>query len=662
MTAPAPARDELPSQRWDALITFLDALPHGAWIARRGLLVAVNRALCEALGRTVDELRGLPPHIIATPADRRRVAVANAAARRWKRPSRVTFRLNAKESPKRTVEQLTAWLPGASGDELLGATFDIEEHMQREHELERIVRWVRTLLDRTSDVIFVLDREGRFQWCNAAVRELLGYEPDELVGTPVMDLVPPEHREAAVAQWERLANGNISSIRGKLTARARDGRRLVVDVVAWPVVDDGDISGYQAIARDITDSVVMEQALRRSSAEIQSILDALPSVLIVVGPDCRVRLWNRTAEELFGRPRAAILNQALPLDELLHEGADQVRMALEACLGGEPPKRLQDVRFQRPSGQLGVLGITVAPLRGNGSVSGAVMIGADVTHRRLLERELARAQKLEAIGQLAAGIAHEINTPTQFVGDNIRFLGEVVQALRQLAVIARDIVATLRTEGIDRAEFAAFDELWQRSDVDFLVEEAPQAVLQALDGISRVTRIVQAMRAFSHPGGEEKQLTDLNNAIRSTVTVARNEWKYHSDLILELDDNLPMVPVIPSDFNQVILNLVVNAAHAVSDKVKDSGKKGTIRISTRQETDEVVIEVTDTGCGIPEEIRDKVFDPFFTTKPPGRGTGQGLAICHAAVVERHGGSITFTSEVGVGTTFIVRLPINGGRP
>ena len=170
------------------------------------------------------------------------------------------------------------------------------------------------------------------------------------------------------------------------------------------------------------------------------------------------------------------------------------------------------------------------------------------------------------------------------------------------------------------------------------------------------------MRAFSHPGGEEKQLTDLNNAIRSTVTVARNEWKYHSDLILELDDNLPMVPVIPSDFNQVILNLVVNAAHAVSDKVKDSGKKGTIRISTRQETDEVVIEVTDTGCGIPEEIRDKVFDPFFTTKPPGRGTGQGLAICHAAVVERHGGSITFTSEVGVGTTFIVRLPINGGRP
>lgn len=656
MAAPASSHADRSLERWEALVAFLDALPHGAWVAWRGRLTAVNRALCEALGRSREELLGFPPHVIAVPADRRRAAAANAAARRWRRPSRLTFRLNVKGGPSRTVEQLTAWLPGPHGDELLGGVFDVEERVQREAHLERTLRWARALLDRTSDVILVMDREGRLQWCNAAVGELLGYDPNELIGTAAIELVPPELRAGVAAQWERLTNAAAPSVRGRLTARAKDGRDVVLDMVAWPLGEGGEVTGYQAIARDITDSFRMEQTLRRASAETASILDALPSVLVAIGRDWRVRLWNRAAEETFGLTRDAVQNSTVPLEQLFHNSAEVVRAAIAKALEGEPPARLPDVRFVRPTGQMGVLGITVAPFRGNGAVSGAVLIAADVTHRRLLERELARAQKLEAIGQLAAGIAHEINTPTQFVGDNVRFLGEAIEAFAALAQAARRLA-----EGIGEDAAADLLKLWQERDIDFLLEEAPQAVAQALDGVARVARIVRAVRDFAHPGSEEKALTDLNKAIESTVTVARNEWKYHAEVELDLQPDLPLVPVIPSDFNQVILNLVVNAAHAVAEKAKATGEKGRIRISTRVSGDEAVIEVSDTGCGIPEEIRDRIFDPFFTTKPPGRGTGQGLAICHAAVVERHRGSITFTSEVGKGTTFVVRLPLHGGE-
>lgn len=172
--------------------------------------------------------------------------------------------------------------------------------------------------------------------------------------------------------------------------------------------------------------------------------------------------------------------------------------------------------------------------------------------------------------------------------------------------------------------------------------------------------IVRAMKDFSHPGGQQKQAVDLNRAIENTLTVSRNEWKYVADLVTDLDPSLPPVACLPSDFNQVVLNLVVNAAQAVANVVRDgSNGKGTITVRTRREGDWAAVHIEDTGTGIPEEIHTKVFDPFFTTKEVGQGTGQGLAIAHAIVVERHGGSISFETQVGRGTAFVIRLPITG---
>jgi len=202
------------------------------------------------------------------------------------------------------------------------------------------------------------------------------------------------------------------------------------------------------------------------------------------------------------------------------------------------------------------------------------------------------------------------------------------------------------------------EEIQTASDVEYLYLQIPQAIQETLEGVERVTKIVRAMKEFSHPGSKEKSSADLNKAIETTVTVARNEWKYVADLQLDLDPQLPHVPCFLGEFNQVILNLVVNAAHAIGDVVKQQpGTKGKITITTRRDGAWVEVRVSDTGTGIAEANRSRIFEPFFTTKDVGKGTGQGLSIVYGSIVKKHGGTATFETEVGKGTTFIIRLPI-----
>ncbi|RLB15494.1 MAG: histidine kinase, partial [Deltaproteobacteria bacterium] len=282
----------------------------------------------------------------------------------------------------------------------------------------------------------------------------------------------------------------------------------------------------------------------------------------------------------------------------------------------------------------------------------------DITERKLLERQLAQAQKLESIGQLAAGIAHEINTPTQYVGDNTRFLKEGFEDLDRLVNEYQELVKELSEKGGFEESIERVTEIADEIDLEYLREEIPLAIKQSLAGVERVAKIVRAMKEFSHPGSDEKTPTDLNKAIENTVTVARNEWKYVADLEIDFDEKLPPVPCLPGEMNQVILNMIVNASHAIADVVGDGANgKGTITIRTRKEEEWAEIRIEDTGAGIPEEIRERIFDPFFTTKEVGKGTGQGLSIAHNVIVDKHGGMIDVESDAGKGTTFIIRLPL-----
>jgi len=287
----------------------------------------------------------------------------------------------------------------------------------------------------------------------------------------------------------------------------------------------------------------------------------------------------------------------------------------------------------------------------------------DVTDQRRLENELAQAQKLESVGRLAAGVAHEINTPVQFVSDSVSFVREAMDDLSEIVDKYRELRNVTQNEnnnmGADVAAAAkAAEEAEDDADLDYILENAPVALDRARDGLGRVAAIVRSMKEFAHPDRKEMTQVDINQAIKSTLVIATNEYKYVADVETAFGD-IPQVNCYAGEINQVVLNLVVNAAHAIGDVVKGTQNKGRIRVATRVLDDQVEISIADSGKGIPVEVRSRIFDPFFTTKEVGKGTGQGLAIARSVVVEKHGGTLHFETEVGVGTTFYIRLPING---
>lgn len=291
-----------------------------------------------------------------------------------------------------------------------------------------------------------------------------------------------------------------------------------------------------------------------------------------------------------------------------------------------------------------------------------------------LQMQLSHAQKMEAIGSLASGIAHEINTPLQYVRDNVNFMQDAFRDMNKLLVKYAYLhkaadhnqipppsfpASQGEDKGREKTPAGAEEVAEEEARVKYLMEEVPKAVQESLEGLGRITEIVKAMKEFAPPDAQDRKIAvDINKAITHTLTVSQNEWKNVADVVTNFDTALPLVPCFPIDFNLMVLNIIINATHAIADMVDDKkGGKGIINVSTRRCGDWAEIRISDTGAGIPEEIRHKIFDPFFTTKKIGRGTGMGLTMAYTIVVEKHGGTITFDTETGKGTTFIIRLPV-----
>jgi PAS domain S-box-containing protein len=281
----------------------------------------------------------------------------------------------------------------------------------------------------------------------------------------------------------------------------------------------------------------------------------------------------------------------------------------------------------------------------------------DITERKNLERQILQSKKLESMGQLAAGIAHELNTPAQFVGDNIRFLSDSFEGLLALTNSCCALTDAVNDDNITPELLETIAQNAKSADLDYLTTEIPTAIEQSIEGVSRISKIVLAMKEFSHPGGESMDLVDLNKVISNTIVVASNEWKYVARLVTDLDPNLVDIRCFSHEISQVLLNLIVNSAHAITEKNGDpSDVLGEINISTRQTQRFVELRVKDTGAGIPYAIQEHVFDHFFTTKEVGKGTGQGLSMAYKTIVDQHGGEIKVESEENQGTTVVISLP------
>jgi PAS domain S-box-containing protein len=408
-----------------------------------------------------------------------------------------------------------------------------------------------------------------------------------------------------------------------------------------------------------SDLLSEKQALETAHRQAEIFINAVPSILIGIDQNSQITRWNSAASSAFGLSGADVIGRQLSACGVRWMRSDMGEEIHSWCSNLDS-QRCDQAPFEM-NGETRLLGLTITAVRmSTGTSSERLVIGSDITERSALEVQLRHAQKLESVGQLAAGIAHEINTPTQYIGDNTRFLKDAFRDLETVREGYERLLAAARDNTMSAELVQQVTDALQSADAAYLFSEIPKAIDQTLEGVDRVSKLVSAMKEFSHPGTKEKIPLDLNHAIENTITVARNEWKYVANLETDFDPSLPRISCQPGEFNQVILNLIVNAAHAIADVVgKGDPEKGKITVQTRDTPEWVEIRIQDTGSGIPEKVRARVFDPFFTTKEIGKGTGQGLAIARSVVVDKHGGTIHFETGEGTGTTFIVRLPHDG---
>lgn len=419
------------------------------------------------------------------------------------------------------------------------------------------------------------------------------------------------------------------------------------------------------LEKELKERKKVEELVIRAKREWERTMDAMPDLIALLDINQRMIRVNKPMAAAIGLTPAEAVGQ-----QCYH------CMHSTRCPPGECPHLQMLADGQPHTVELyeealgGTFEIIVVPRydSDNTTLIGSIHIARDITARKEAEKvqkklqsQLLHAQKLESVGQLAAGIAHEINTPTQYIGTNIDFLDE---AFGDVSRLVERFHALLKAEEADTLSPQQFKDARQAladADWEYLATELPSAINQSREGVKRVSSIVRAMKEFSHPGSKEKVGANLNTIIQTTITVATNEWKYVAEIKTDLDPDLPSVPCLSDEMGQVILNIVVNAAHAIGNKLGDNpeGEKGTITLVTRGDEEWVELRISDTGSGIPENIQQRIFDPFFTTKMVGKGTGQGLAIVHDVITEKHQGTITLESEVGVGTTFIIRLPRKG---
>jgi PAS domain S-box-containing protein len=519
----------------------------------------------------------------------------------------------------------------------------MEERLREAEEtLKESEERYRTAIESCNDGVAIV-RGDEQTYVNRRFLEMFGYEsPEEILGEHHFIHVHPDDRERVMETNRRRQKGEPVPSRYEFKGIRKDGSMLHVEVTATEISYQG-APGSLAYLRDITEQ-------KRAEELFEELFQSLP-IAAYVYVDWQLVMANEHQESLTGYTRSDLQELSSTLALVHPNDRETVRTTAIEMLKGKRQSPYE-YRMVTKQGQVRWVMESITSIEYNAKRA-VLVIFMDITERKLLETQLVQAQKLESIGQLAAGIAHEINTPTQYVGDNIHFLKEAFAELLTLIAKYRELLDAAKAGEVTKSIIEESEETIEKADISYLTEEIPKAIQQSMEGVERVTRIVRAMKEFSHPGKGEKALIDINKAIENTIMVSRNEWKYVSDVVTEFDPELPLVPCLPGEFNQVILN----AAHALAEKVGTSAEKGSITISTMKRDAWAEIRISDTGPGIPEEIQSRVFDPFFTTKEVGKGTGQGLAIARSIIVDKHGGSLAFETEAGKGTTFIIRMPL-----
>ena len=541
---------------------------------------------------------------------------------------------------------------------------DITEKKNAENKLKRSEEKYRNLIDNISDGIFIIDGKGIFQFANNALARIYGFDsPDKLLNKNFMEFVEPSAIKEIMESFQNFIQLRESIDEIEMPVVNTEGS--IVYILAKPsIVRDGQqIIGVSGIVRNITEKKMAEHLLAKEREELKTTLSVIRDGIIVVSVDDIISKVNKVffqlaglgEDQLIGLHLVELFNQ-LEVHEISNAGENISENTISKLknMNYDPVQKFKITVENRVHK---IVTINLSSIKNEeNNIEGYIFVFRDLTDIINMEKQLSLSQKLESIGELAAGIAHEINTPLQYVGDNIKFMQDSFKFLSE-HFPANSLWANINSEAFSDSEIAQNS---LKQELEFILGEIPNAIDQSAVGVERMSKIVAAMKDFAHPGVYNKSLADINHAIEVTMNISRNKWKYVSDIETNFQENLPLVNCLMDEMNQVFLNMIINAAHAIEEKLgENSGNKGKIKITTNSDDTHVFISINDTGKGISPKNIERIFDPFFTTKDVGKGTGQGLAISHDIVVKKHNGRINVDSQIGIGTTFTIVLPIEG---
>jgi PAS domain S-box-containing protein len=591
-------------------------------------------------------------------------------------PAVYSFRIINKAGNIKWVEINAVAITWEGWPATLNFLSDITARKQVEAELLMSESRYRTLVENVNDVLFSADMQGVMTYISPAVERISHYTASELVGKPFINFIHPDDLPAIISRFVKLLAGEITPAVYRFVDK--DGSIIHVRTFSSPVYEEGRPVGITGVITDITDQKKAEDALLKSEEKYRSILNNMQEGYYEIDLLGNFTFINESFTTILGYMADEILGSSYTryMDK---DTAGQIYEDFHRVFQTGQPDKGIDWLFICKDGTKKSLGVSIGLIKdGVGRPVGFRGVMRDISKRKALEcsliekntsleemrarleifnKELLKAnkdlkdaqaqvvqsEKMASIGQLAAGVAHEINNPVGFITSNLNTLGKYSQWITEYLKYQDDLLASY---GQDSSK----DLIEKRKSlkIDYIIKDINDLITESLDGTDRVKKIVVDLKSFSRRDEPELVYSDINTCIESTLTVVWNELKYKAEVKKELGD-IPKLRCFPQQLSQVFMNLFVNAAHAIDNR-------GEITIKTWESDGYIHISIADTGCGITPEQKEKIFEPFFTTKEAGKGTGLGLSIS-LDIIMKHKGAIRVESAIGSGTTFIVDLPL-----